>query len=73
MASGWESWSPGTRVVVRYRLAAGGFSDALGDLLEVGADGVVVATKRGTVRVAATDIVAGKPVPPAPARRPRER
>jgi hypothetical protein len=36
----------------------------------VSADGVLVRTRRGPVRVAAADIALGKPVPPAPARRP---
>ena len=69
-AGGWRSWPVGTRVVVRRRLADGGYADVLGDLLEVGPAGVVVATRRGPVRVAAADIALGKPVPPPPARRP---
>ena len=71
---GWRGWAPGTRVVVRRRLAEGGWGDVLGDLLEVTPDGVVVRTRRGDVRVAGADIAVGKPVAPAPARRaPRQR
>jgi len=65
----WRSWPVGTRVVVRRTLPEGGWADVLGDLLEVDADGVLVRTRRGPVRVAAADIALGKPVPPAPARR----
>jgi hypothetical protein len=59
----------GARVVVRRALPEGGLGDVLGDLLEVGDDGVLVGTRRGPVRVAAADIVLGKRVPPAPPRR----
>ncbi len=69
VAGGWLAWAVGTRVVVRRRLPEGGYGDVLGDLLEVGPDGVVVGTRRGPVRVAAADIALGKPVPPAPPRR----
>ena len=70
----WRAWTVGTRVVVRRRLAEGGYGDVPGDLVEVGPDGVVVVTRRGPVRVAAADIALGKPVPPPPARRaPRTR
>jgi hypothetical protein len=68
-AVGWRGWSAGSRVVVRRRLPDGGLGDVLGDLLEVSDDGVVVATRRGPVRVAGADIVLGKPVPPPPPRR----
>jgi hypothetical protein len=54
---------------VRRALPEGGLGDVLGDLLEVGDDGVLVATRRGPVRVAAADIVLGKRVPPPPPRR----
>lgn len=63
----WRAWTVGTRVVVRRRLPEGGVGDVLGDLLEVGVDGVVVGTRRGPVPVAGADIVLGKPVPPPPA------
>lgn len=59
----WLSWDPGTRVVVRYRLADG-LHDALGDLLEVAADHVTVRTRRGDIRVEASTMVTGKRVPP---------
>jgi len=65
----WRRWPVGQRVVVRRRLAEGGLTDVLGDLLEVGADGVLVQTRRGPVHVPAADIALGKPVPPAPPRR----
>lgn len=65
----WSDWQVGERVVVRYRLEEGGFSDALGELVRVAADGVDVVTRRGVVRVAAGDIALGKRVPPPPKRR----
>lgn len=61
----WMSWRAGERVVVRYR-QADGLHDALGDLLEVGRDAVVVRTRRGDVRVPAAAMVTGKRVPPPP-------
>jgi hypothetical protein len=66
----WRSWPVGIRVVVRRSLPEGGWTDVLGDLLEVGPDGVLVRTRRGPVHVPAADIALGKPVPPAPPRRP---
>ncbi|WP_164737329.1 hypothetical protein [Georgenia sp. SYP-B2076] len=64
----WLQWRVGQRVVVRYRVD-GGLSDALGDLLEVRLDGVVVRTRsRGDVDVPAALMVGGKLVPPAPSR-----
>ena len=62
-------WPVGARVVVRRRLAEGGYSDVLGDLLARSTDGVRVLTRRGEVSVAAADIAVGKRVPPAPPRR----
>lgn len=67
----WRAWAVGTRVIVRRRLAEGGYSDVLGDLLTVDDDGVQITTRRGVVRVAAAEIAIGKPIPPAPARRER--
>ncbi|KAE8764261.1 hypothetical protein [Georgenia thermotolerans] len=61
----WLEWSVGERVVVRYRVE-GGYSDALGDLLEVRPDGVLVRTRRGDVEVPAELMVTGKRVPPPP-------
>ncbi len=56
----------GVRVVVRRRLAEGGLSDVLGDLLGTGPHGVRIRTRRGEVDVPAADIVLGRIVPPAP-------
>ena len=70
----WRSWTVGTRVVVRRRLADGGehgHTDVLGELTRVDDEGVQVATRGGPVDVPGTDIVLGKVVPPAPPRRPR--
>ncbi|WP_418605492.1 hypothetical protein [Georgenia sp. SUBG003] len=52
-------------MVVRYR-QSGGLHDALGELVEVGRDAVVVRTRRGDVTVPATAMVTGKKVPPPP-------
>jgi hypothetical protein len=60
---------PGRRVVVRYLLPSGQATDALGELLSADAHTVVVDGKRGIERIAVTDIVAAKPVPPPPAPR----
>ena len=65
----WRRWPVGARVVVRRSLPEGGLGDVLGDVLEVGPDGVVVETRRGPVRVDAERIVLAKRVPPAPPRR----
>ncbi|QEW03474.1 hypothetical protein [Microbacterium lushaniae] len=61
----------GARVVVRYLLPSGQATDALGELLSADAETVVVDGKRGVERIAVRDIVAAKPVPPAPAPRAR--
>ena len=66
----WRRWAVGTRVVVRHRLPEGGLTDVLGELIALDDDGVLVRTRRGPVRVAGTEIVLGKPVPPPPPRRP---
>lgn len=63
----WVAWRPGERVVVRYR-APDGVHDALGDLLETAPEAVVIRTRRGDVRVAASTMITGKRVPPAPTR-----
>jgi hypothetical protein len=63
--------APGNRVVVRYLLPTGQATDALGELLSADADTVVVDGKRGVERIAVSDIIAAKPVPPPPAPRPR--
>lgn len=61
----WLEWTPGDRVVVRYRLDDG-LHDALGYLVETDVDHVVVETRRGRVRVEAITMVTGKRVPPPP-------
>ena len=64
----WMAWSPGERVVVRYRDDDGAPRDALGYLREVAPDHVTVETKRGVVVVHARTMVTGKKVPPPPQR-----
>lgn len=54
----------GARVVVRYLIDSGEATDALGELLSVSEDEVVVDGVRGIERIAVTRIVAAKPVPP---------
>ncbi|MGV9194738.1 hypothetical protein ACQ143_10395 [Microbacterium sp. MC2] len=63
--------APGHRVVVRYLLPTGQATDALGELLSVEAETVVVDGKRGVEHIRVADIVAAKPVPPPPTPRPR--
>ena len=59
----------GHRVMVRRRLPEGGYGDVLGEL-ESWADEVVVRDRHGAAHaLARTDLVAGKRIPPAPARR----
>ncbi|SEI81943.1 putative acetyltransferase [Demequina mangrovi] len=66
--------APGRRVVVRYLLPDGRATDALGELLSVSPDEVVVDGKRGVERIAVDAIVAAKEVPPPAApRQPRSR
>jgi hypothetical protein len=62
--------APGRRVVVRYLLPTGQATDALGELLSADAEAVVVDGKRGIERIAVSDIVAAKEVPPPPPPRP---
>ncbi|MFL0566274.1 hypothetical protein ACH0CG_10965 [Microbacterium sp. 179-I 1D1 NHS] len=57
---------PGARVVVRYVLPDGRATDALGPLVSVEADLVVVDGVRGTVRIPRGAIIAAKAVPPPP-------
>lgn len=59
-------------MVVRYLLPDGSATDALGTLVSVDRETVVVDGKRGVVTIAASSIVAAKPVPPALERRVRE-
>lgn len=58
----------GDRLVVRAHHGDGA-RDALGVLTARGADTVTIDTRRGPVEVALADVVAAKPVPPAPPRR----
>lgn len=72
----WLTWGVGERVVVRYRIepppAHGpAHTDALGDLVAVGPQGVTVRTRGGDVVVPAHLIAVGKRVPPPPAPRAR--
>lgn len=68
----WAGWPAGCRVVLRRRLAEGGYGDVLGDLLSTDDDRAVVRTRRGDVVVDAADMVLAKRVPPAlPRRGPR--
>jgi len=60
---------PGDRVVVRYRLADGRATDALGTLLSADATHLIVDGKRGVETIAIDDVIAAKEVPPAPPRR----
>lgn len=60
----------GERVVVRRRLPDEGLGDLLGELLRWDDEAVVVRDRHGVEHlVARADVVAGKRVPPAPARR----
>ena len=60
----------GARVVVRRRLAEGGFGDLLGELLRWDDEAVGVRDRHGEAHlVARSDVVAAKRVPPPPARR----
>ncbi|WP_430869165.1 hypothetical protein [Demequina aurantiaca] len=61
----------GARVVVRYLISTGEATDALGELLSVDDQTVVVDGVRGIERIALTSVVAAKEVPPRPAPRPR--
>ncbi|WP_062202343.1 putative acetyltransferase [Demequina salsinemoris] len=63
--------APGARVVVRYLIPTGQATDALGELLSVDDETVVVDGVRGVERIPVTTIVAAKEVPPRPQRRPR--
>ena len=65
----WLDWPLGARVVVRRRLAEGGFSDVLGELVYRSPDAVEVAHHGGTERIEAAEIAIGKIVPPPPERR----
>ena len=59
----------GHRVVVRYRIADGRATDALGTLLSASASHLVVDGKRGVETIPVADVIAAKEVPPPPERR----
>jgi ribosomal protein S18 acetylase RimI-like enzyme len=63
----------GARVSLRHRVGTRDgrplYSDAVGELGTAGAEAVVVATRRGPVRVERAAVVAVRAVPPAPPRR----
>ncbi|ADG73898.1 conserved hypothetical protein [Cellulomonas flavigena DSM 20109] len=81
----WRAWVPGTRVVVRrvrddlppgtptgtLRGGEPPFTDVLGEVVGVDADGLTVRTRRGDVRVPAAHVLRAKVVPPPPPRRAR--
>lgn len=59
----------GTRVVVRHLIEGGDrATDSLGELVDRDANTLTVQTRRGRDRIRLVDVVAGKPVPPAPTR-----
>ncbi len=62
----------GTRVVVRYLIEDGDrATDALGALTQRTETHLKVDTKTGPVDIPIKDVVAGKPIPPAPQRKVR--
>ncbi|MDO8106879.1 hypothetical protein Q6348_06670 [Isoptericola sp. b441] len=63
-AAPWLDWPLGAKVMVRRRLADGGYSDVVGVLLERDADHVLVRGRRGDAHVPADQIAIGKVVPP---------
>lgn len=66
---------PGTRVVVRFRLAApdpatgAALSDVVGDLVAATPEAIVVDSRHGRVTVPRSTVVATRVVPPRPSRR----
>jgi len=62
----------GTRVVVRYLIEGGErATDALGTLTQRTETHLSLQTRNGLVDIPINDVVAGKPVPPAPQRKVR--
>ncbi len=61
--------TPGSRVVVRYRLPTGQATDALGIVVSVDASTIVVDGKRGLEHIDVATVIAAKEVPPPPAPR----
>lgn len=67
-----EDVATGTRVVVRYLIEDGDrATDVLGVLTDRTETHLHVTTKTGAVDIPIKDVVAGKPIPPAPQRRVR--
>lgn len=62
-------FAPGQRVVIRFSLADGSATDALGRVIEQDERSVTVDTPRGPVAVPRADILLAHEVPPPPARR----
>ncbi len=60
---------PGMRVVVRYRLASGQATDALGMLRAADSDTLIVDGVRGIETIPVAAVIAAKEVPPPPAPR----
>jgi GNAT superfamily N-acetyltransferase len=58
----------GSRVVVRHRLPGGGMTDVVGVLLQVTGTAMRLDGPRGVVEIPLADVVAGRRVPPRPAR-----
>jgi len=56
-------------VVVRYRIAGGGLTDALGLLVDADEGDCTVRTRQADVVIPLELVVAAKEVPPAPPRR----
>ena len=65
-----RSLPPGARVVVRSRIP-GGFTDAIGTILDCTAMDCTLRTRRGDVVLPLRAVVLAKPVPEPPVRRPR--
>ncbi len=62
----------GTRVVVRYLIENGDrATDALGTITQRTETHLSIETKTGPIDIPIKDIVAGKPIPPAPQRKVR--
>ena len=57
-------------MVVRYRIAGGGLTDALGLLVDADDGDCTVRTRQADVVIPLELVVAAKEVPPAPPRRP---
>jgi hypothetical protein len=64
--------TPGTRVVVRYRIDSG-LTDALGHLVATDDGQCTVRTRKADVVIPLDLVVAAKAVPPPPERRPAVR